>query len=245
MENQQTGSLNKQVLGRNRAQVAEMFDDIAPRYDKLNRILSFRRDIRWRKKLVKELNGFQPQCILDLASGTGDLALEMLSLKPVKIYSADISEGMLKIARLKFDRATKTDIFECAVFPAEKIPFTDNLFDAVTIGFGIRNFENPETALEEIFRVLKPGGVLAVLEFGEPENSWWKALYHFYQRFFMAPVGKLISRHQSAYSYLKDSSRKFSYGVKFASLCERHGLQKKLTKKLQGGIAYLYIHTKF
>lgn len=244
MENKQTGPLNKQVLGQNKAQVAGMFDDIAPRYDLLNHVLSLSRDIRWRKKLVKELSKYQPGMILDLASGTGDLAIGMLTLNPDKIFSADISEKMLKIAAEKFNRQLNSEKFECLVFPAEKIPFPDNSFDAVTIGFGIRNFENPASALDEIYRVLKPGGALAVLEFGTPQNFLWKNMYYFYQHFFMAPLGKIISRHKSAYSYLKESSRRFPCGTEFIQICEKHNFKKQVVKKFQGGIAYMYIHTK-
>lgn len=243
MENKPTRTLNSQVLGKEKDEVAKMFDDIAPKYDRLNRILSFRSDVRWRKKLVKSIASYNPQLILDLASGTGDLAIELLALHPKKIILADISDGMLELAKKKTSKIKNT-IFEFQNFSAEKIPIESNSIDAVTIGFGIRNFENPSLALDEIYRVLKNEGVLSILEFGIPANPCFRFIYKIYQRFILAPLGRIISGHHSAYSYLKKSTSHFPYGEEFVTICETSGFKLRKIKKLQGGIAYMYVYTK-
>ena len=190
-------------------QVAQMFNDIAGRYDLLNRLLSGGIDIYWRKRALRELNDIKPRTILDVATGTADLAIMAeKSLHPDKITGIDISEGMLELGRKKIAAAGFSNI-ELQKGDSEKIDFRDNSFDAITVSFGVRNFENLGNGLREMYRVLKPGGKLVVLEFSKPKASAFKGIYKLYMNVVAPCVGKMISKNQAAYQYLNDSVQAF------------------------------------
>ena len=215
-----------------------MFDNIAPRYDRLNRILSFGIDKRWRKKLIKQIRAFKSTNILDLAAGTGDLSLALCKLKPNKITAADPSKEMLNIAKKKFLKKNKA--IDTIICPAEKLPFSDQSFDIVTIAFGIRNFSNPDQALFEIHRILKNEGILAILEFGMPDKGLFAKLYQWYFRKILPALGRLISKHYSAYSYLPQTVASFPYGKSFEQVLKNNVFSNIQSKKLTRGIAYIY-----
>lgn len=237
-------TINIESLNKDKDNIAKMFDEIAINYDKINHIISLRSDIRWRKKLVKHLKAENPKIILDLAAGTGELAIELLSLKPETIYLTDISEKMLNIAQKKIEKIQTTTNCYYVVNAAETLNFEDNTFDIVTIGFGIRNFQNKELALKEIYRVLKNNGILAILEFGTPSNFIWKKLYSLYQSLILVPIAKMISKHNTAYHYLKESSNKFIYAYQFVNLCKQAGFKEVKMQKIKAGIVYLYLLQK-
>ena len=161
-------------------QIAAMFNSISGKYDFLNHLLSFGIDILWRKKAVQTLRKNQPKLILDIATGTADFAIEALSLKPRKIIGIDISEGMLSVGREKLIKRNLTDKIELLVGDSESLPFKDNLFDAIIVSFGVRNFENLEKGLSDMLRVLKPGGKIVILEFAKPKSFPFKQIYQFY-----------------------------------------------------------------
>src|ERR1700761_4895977 len=172
-------------------QVADMFNNISKTYDFLNHFMSLGIDIIWRKKAINELKKDQPKLILDVATGTGDFAFEALSiLKPDKIIGVDISQGMLDIAKQKIDSRNLSDKFEVKLGDSEKLPFTDDEFDAVTVAYGVRNFENLETGLADIHRVLRPGGKAVILEFSKPRMFPVKQLYAFYFNYVTPGIGK-------------------------------------------------------
>ena len=170
----------KEKDGSKKEQVAEMFNNISPKYDFLNHLLSLGIDKMWRKKAVKLLKDKKPQVILDVATGTGDFALEALKLKPKKIIGLDISAGMLEVDKKKMKQKKVEDIIEMQLGDSENMPFEDNMFDAVIVSFGVRNFENLEKGLAEILRVLKKGGCLVVIEFSQPQRFPFKQFYNFY-----------------------------------------------------------------
>ncbi len=221
-------------------QVRAMFDAIAPRYDLLNRVLSFGIDRRWRKKAVAMLREAQPERILDVATGTADLALEALTLDPQKVVGVDISEEMLKIGREKIDRLGLADRVTLQRGDAEKLPFSDRQFDAVLVAFGVRNFEDLDRGLSEIRRVLKPGGALVVLEFSRPRAFPVKQLYRFYSRVVLPRVGGAVSRDAGAYRYLPDSVAAFPDGEEFLERMRRAGYADLRWQPLTLGIAALY-----
>jgi len=221
-------------------QVATMFDNISWRYDLLNRLLSFGIDIWWRKKAIAQLRSHQPKFILDIATGTGDLAIEALSLKPEKIIGVDISEGMLSFGRKKLAKMGLQNKIELRLGDSEKLLFPDAHFDAVMVSFGVRNFENLEIGLAEIFRVLKPGGQLVVLEFSKPKNQIIKALYGFYNRTFLPFAGNLLSKDSSAYSYLPESVAAFPEGSNFIKILTSIGFKKGEVLPLTFGISSVY-----
>ncbi|MDH5382258.1 MAG: bifunctional demethylmenaquinone methyltransferase/2-methoxy-6-polyprenyl-1,4-benzoquinol methylase UbiE, partial [Cyclobacteriaceae bacterium] len=181
-------------------QVAHMFDNISGKYDFLNHFLSLGIDIRWRKKAIKFLKNDHPKQILDVATGTGDFAIETLKLNPEKVVGVDISEGMLAVGREKIKKKGLENKIELLSGDSENLPFKDNTFDAVTVAFGVRNFENLELGLAEINRVLKPNGKLVVLEFSKPTKFPFKQLYNFYFKFILPKIGNTISKDRSAYT---------------------------------------------
>jgi len=227
-----------------KAQVAEMFDNISPRYDFLNHFLSLGIDILWRKKAVKELKGIKPKYILDIATGTGDFAIEALSLKPEKIIGVDISEGMLSFGRKKLARRKLNDKIELRMGDSEKLLFDDNTFDAVIVAFGVRNFENLEKGLRDMLRVLKPGGKVVVLEFSKPTKFPMKQLYNLYFKYILPIIGRLISKDRAAYTYLPESVKAFPDGPLFIDILERVGFKETLCKPLTFGISSIYTGTK-
>lgn len=226
-------------------QVAGMFDDIAGRYDFLNRFLSAGIDIRWRKKALSYLKDIQPQYILDVATGTADVAIMASQmLKPRKITGIDISEGMLEIGRKKLEKLELQQAIELVKGDSEAISFSENTFDAVTVAFGVRNFQNLEKGLAEIRRVLKPGGKLVVLEFSKPSLPFVKTLYQFYMKIVTPNMGKLFSKNRSAYKYLDESIKKFPEGKNFTQILDNIGFKKTMSKKLSLGICTIYCGVK-
>lgn len=226
-------------------QVAEMFDQIAFRYDFLNRFLSGGIDVYWRKKAISELKSIKPKLVLDVATGTGDVAImTMKYLRPEKIIGIDISKGMLELGRKKIAKAMLNDRIELQEGDSETINFPDNTFDAVTVAFGVRNFEHLQKGLNEMLRVLKPGGRLVVLEFSRPKQTGFKALYRIYMRLIAPGIGKLISKNKTAYQYLNDSVQAFPEGMNFVNILQECGYTGTHLKTLSLGICTIYCGTK-
>ena len=226
-------------------QVENMFDKIAFRYDFLNRFLSAGIDVSWRKKAIRELLPLQPKSVLDVATGTGDFAITSYKiLKPEKITGIDISEGMLDIGRKKIVKLGLENHIQLLNGDSEAIFFKDGSFDAVTVAFGVRNFENLEKGLSEIYRVLKPGGRLVVLEFSKPSLPVVKNLYNFYMKFITPNVGKLISKNNDAYQYLNDSVQKFPEKETFTNILNQLGYRHSFYKTLSLGICTIYCAEK-
>ena len=222
-----------------------MFDQIAFRYDFLNRFLSAGIDKRWRKRAIKELKDLQPKKILDVATGTADVALLTHQLlKPVTIIGIDISEGMLGIGRKKVAKLLLNKQIELQLGDSEAINFDENTFDAITVAFGVRNFENLGKGLAEMLRVLKPGGKLVVLEFSKPKQTVFKGFYNLYMRVVTPGIGKLISKNREAYQYLNDSVQKFPEGNDFLTIMNDVGYTATYLKTLTGGICTIYCGTK-
>jgi demethylmenaquinone methyltransferase/2-methoxy-6-polyprenyl-1,4-benzoquinol methylase len=220
--------------------VRVMFDDISPKYDFLNHLLSFGIDRLWRKKLVRMLGERKPVKVLDVATGTGDLAIAISSLKPQKIVGIDISEKMLEIGRQKLTEKGLNQIITLQRADAEKIPFSDNSFDAITVAFGVRNYENLEMGLTEMHRVLRPGGVMLILEFSHPESFPMKQLYAIYSRYVIPVMGRIISGNSSAYTYLPQSVAAFPSGKAFLEILDKLGMKKARQVSLSLGIASIY-----
>jgi len=221
-------------------QVATMFDNISWRYDLLNRLLSFGIDIWWRKKAIAQLKPNHPKFILDIATGTGDLAIEALSLNPDKIIGVDISEGMLSFGRKKLVEKNLQHKIELCLGDSEKLLFPNNHFDAVMVSFGVRNFQDLELGLSEILRVLKPNGQIMVLEFSKPKNFIIKGLYGFYNRTFLPVVGNLLSKDSSAYTYLPESVQAFPEGSDFVKILTSIGFKNSKALPLTFGISSVY-----
>ncbi len=221
-------------------QVEAMFDSIAPRYDLLNRVLSFGIDQRWRRQAVDLLRDASPRRILDVATGTADLALQVLTLEPEKVIGVDISEEMLRIGRQKISEAGEEARVELRKGDSERLPFSDSQFDAALVAFGVRNFENLGRGLQEIQRVLRPGGKLVVLEFSHPRAFPVKQVYGFYSRYILPRVGGAVSGDAGAYKYLPDSVAAFPDGEDFLSQLDSAGFGELLWKPLTFGVASLY-----
>jgi demethylmenaquinone methyltransferase / 2-methoxy-6-polyprenyl-1,4-benzoquinol methylase len=226
-------------------QVAAMFNDIAFRYDFLNRFLSAGIDVKWRKKALKQLETLQPKTILDVATGTADVALlAAKTLKPVSVTGIDISDGMLEIGRKKVVKAGFEGKVELLNGDSETIKFADNTFDAVTVAFGVRNFQDLQKGLAEIKRVLKPGGKLVVLEFSRPKSALAKGFYNLYMKTIAPGMGKIFSKNRSAYQYLDESIKKFPEGKNFTAILDGLGYQKTYCKPLSLGICSIYCGEK-
>jgi demethylmenaquinone methyltransferase/2-methoxy-6-polyprenyl-1,4-benzoquinol methylase len=226
-------------------QVATMFDKIAFRYDFLNRFLSAGIDVGWRKKAIKELRGIHPQLVLDVATGTGDVAiLTHKILQPKKITGIDISEGMLEIGRQKIEKFGLQRSIELTKGDSESIKFPDASFDAVTVAFGVRNFENLERGLLDMYRVLRPGGKLVVLEFSRPKQFAFKGLYNLYMKTIAPGFGKLIAKNKDAYQYLNDSVQRFPEGKDFTKILDGVGYKSTYFKPLTLGICTIYCGSK-
>jgi demethylmenaquinone methyltransferase / 2-methoxy-6-polyprenyl-1,4-benzoquinol methylase len=226
-------------------QVARMFNDIAPRYDFMNRFLSAGTDVHWRKKALRLLKKDRPQTILDVATGTADVALMAAPiLSPNKIIGIDIAEGMLELGRKKIREAGLEHMIELQTGDSESIQFPDNVFDAVTVSFGVRNFQHLENGLQEIRRVLKDGGKLIVLEFSKPDLPVIKQLYNFYVGVVGPVLGKLFSSNREAYQYLNDSVQKFPEGKAFLEILHKTGFRTTSSKRLSLGICTIYIGIK-
>ncbi len=224
--------------------VREMFDDISPKYDFLNHFLSFGIDYGWRKRLVKMLAERKPVSVLDVATGTGDLAIAIASLNPQKISGIDISEKMLEVARVKLAEKGLDKLITLRRADAEKIPFSDNSYDAITVAFGVRNYENLEKGLQEMKRVLRPGGVMLILEFSHPSSFPMKQLYGLYSRFVIPLMGRVISGNSKAYSYLPESVAAFPSGKDFLDILVKLGFAHPQQVQLSMGIASIYVAEK-
>jgi demethylmenaquinone methyltransferase/2-methoxy-6-polyprenyl-1,4-benzoquinol methylase len=225
-------------------QVADMFDNISHKYDFLNHFLSLGIDIRWRKKAIKLLKEIQPKQILDIATGTGDFAIESLKLNPDHVTGVDISEGMLSVGREKLKKRKLDDRITLTSGDSENLPFEDNKFDAIIVAFGVRNFENLEKGLSEMFRVLRPGGKVVVLEFSKPKSFPFKQLYNFYFKNILPTLGKTISKDNAAYTYLPESVKSFPDGKDFTSILDKLGFKDTVCKPLTLGISSIYTGIK-
>lgn len=221
-------------------QVEQMFDNISGKYDLLNRILSMGIDQSWRKKVVKSVQNARPETILDIATGTGDLAIAMAKATDAKITGFDLSAGMLEVGRKKVKEESLENRIEMIQGDAENMPFEDNSFDVITVAFGVRNFENLGKGLDDIYRVLKPGGKFIILEFSQPEAVPMKQLYSFYSRYILPRIGKKISKDQSAYTYLPDSVKAFPHGEEMKKILKNSNFVEPFDKKLTFGIASIY-----
>ncbi|HEY5749140.1 MAG TPA: bifunctional demethylmenaquinone methyltransferase/2-methoxy-6-polyprenyl-1,4-benzoquinol methylase UbiE [Chryseolinea sp.] len=225
-------------------QVARMFDNISHRYDFLNHFLSLGIDRGWRKKAINLLRPLKPRQLLDVATGTGDFALQALSLNPEKITGVDISDGMLQVGRKKMQDRNVADKIVLQLADSENLPFEENKFDAVTVGFGVRNFEHLERGLEEIFRVLKPGGVAVILEFSRPRKFPFKQGYNFYFKFILPKIGRIVSSDKTAYTYLPESVEAFPDGEDFLRILRDVGFKQTQCKSLTFGISSIYTGIK-
>jgi demethylmenaquinone methyltransferase / 2-methoxy-6-polyprenyl-1,4-benzoquinol methylase len=225
-------------------QVARMFDSISGNYDFLNHFLSFGIDVGWRKKAIKLLQPEKPKLILDVATGTGDFAIQALKLQPEKIIGIDISEGMLGVGRKKMIEKGYEKVIEMINGDSENLPFENNKFDAITVAFGVRNFENLEIGLAEMLRVLKPGGRVVILEFSKPTSWYFKPIYNFYFKYITPTIGKFFSSDSNAYSYLPESVNVFPDGKDFTSILDRLGYKNTSCRPLTFGISSLYTGTK-
>lgn len=226
-------------------QVAEMFNSVAFRYDFLNRFLSVGIDVRWRKKAILRLKTLKPQKILDVASGTGDVAIMTAKLlNPKKIVGIDISEGMLQVGKEKINKEKLSHIIELQIGDSEKLNFEDNIFDAITVAFGVRNFQNLEKGIAEMYRVLRPGGKLIVLEFSRPKNIAFKQFYKLYMNVVTPGIGKMISKNKEAYQYLNDSIKAFPERADFIELMNNAGFLNTSYEALTMGICCIYEGTK-
>lgn len=225
-------------------QVAQMFDNIAFRYDFLNSLLSLGIHKGWRKKCVKLIADKKPKHILDVATGTGDFAIATMSLNPDKVIGIDISEGMMKFGREKLQKLKLDHKITLQYGDAETCDLPSNSIDAIVVGFGVRNFENLEKGLKNMLRILKPGGQLCVLEFSYPRNFPIKQLYHFYFKYITPVIGKVFSKDSRAYSYLPESVKAFPDNERFTAILEKTGYQKATFKPLSFGIAAIYLAEK-
>lgn len=230
-------------LGK-KEQVTKMFDTISDNYDGLNRVISFGIDVKWRKRVVAILSKKQPKHILDIATGTGDLAIQMAKTGADSIVGLDISPGMLEVGKKKVNEKELADTISMVVGDSENLSFEDNSFDAVTVAFGVRNFENLEKGLSEIRRVLKPSGVLVILETAVPEKSPYRQGYRFYTKNILPLIGKLFSKDKSAYTYLSESASVFPCGENFNNILRKIGFIDVTDEPQTLGVASIYIATK-
>lgn len=217
-----------------------MFNRIAHRYDYLNHFLSLGIDRLWRRRLRKDMKRYKPMHILDVATGTADLAIELAKLKPQKIVGVDIAEVMLQMGDKKLEKKKLNNLIHLQQADSENLPFEDNSFDAAAVSYGVRNFETPVKGLSEIRRVLKPGGVLMILEFGMPDTFPVKQGYSFYFNFILPLWGKVFSGSYESYKYLPESVKTFPYADDFNQLLLEAGFSSARAKKLSFGITYLY-----
>jgi demethylmenaquinone methyltransferase/2-methoxy-6-polyprenyl-1,4-benzoquinol methylase len=227
--------------GGKKQQVGEMFDKIAPRYDFMNRFLSAGTDRIWRRKAIKMLRNDRPQHILDVATGTGDMAIMAARLlSPAQITGIDLSEKMLEIGRRKVEKEKSGTKIALHRGDGETINFADNTFDAVMVSFGVRNFENLEKGLQEIFRVMKPGAQLIVLEFSKPRTPGIKQLYNLYMGIIAPQLAKWFNQNKKAYEYLNESARAFPDRQQFVGILNKTGFSGTSFKSLSLGICCIY-----
>ena len=234
----------KEKEASKKEQVAEMFNNISRKYDFLNHFLSLGIDIRWRKKAIKLLKEDNPKTILDIATGTADFAIEALVLKPEKVVGVDISEGMLEVGRAKLKKKGLDNVISLELGDSEKLLFDDNIFDAVIVSFGVRNFENLEKGLADMHRVLREGGKVVIVEFSKPSKFPFKNIYNFYFKSILPKIGKVVSKDQSAYTYLPESVQAFPDGAEFLKVLEKVGFNNTKCIPLTFGVSSIYIGVK-
>ncbi|MBB1192893.1 bifunctional demethylmenaquinone methyltransferase/2-methoxy-6-polyprenyl-1,4-benzoquinol methylase UbiE [Flavobacterium sp. SOK18b] len=230
-------------LGK-KEQVAQMFDTISGNYDSLNRVISFGIDIKWRKKVLQIVAQSKPNKILDIATGTGDLAILMAQTQAEKIIGLDISAGMLEVGERKIADKNLTKTIDMVLGDSENMPFEDNYFDAITVAFGVRNFENLEKGLSEILRVLKPNGVFVILETSVPVKTPYKQGYNFYSKNILPLIGKLFSKDNVAYGYLSESAAAFPYGEALNNILRKTGFIDVVALPQTFGVATIYSASK-
>ena len=233
-----------QVDKSKKQEVAEMFDNISARYDFLNHFLSLGIDKIWRKKAINQLRSIPVKKIIDIATGTGDFAIAALKLNPEEVIGLDISAGMLAVGEQKMIKNKVDSIIKMQLGDSENIPYDSNYFDALTVGFGVRNFENLELGLAEMLRVLKPGGKAVILEFSKPKRFPIKQIFGFYSRYFIPFFGKRISKDAQAYSYLPESVAAFPEGKDFEDILRKIGYKNIESTLVSGGIATIYAGIK-
>lgn len=221
-----------------------MFDNISGNYDGLNRVISFGTDVKWRKKVIALVAAQNPESILDIATGTGDLAIQMASINAQRIVGLDLSEGMLKVGRKKISAKNLDARIEMIQGDSEALPFEDNTFDAITVAFGVRNFEDLEKGLAEIYRVLKPGGIFVVLETSVPTKFPFKQGYKLYSNHILPLIGKAFSKDKDAYSYLSESAASFPYGETFNNILKKIGFTNVEHMPQTFGVATIYKGSK-
>lgn len=230
-------------LGKKK-QVEQMFDTISGNYDTMNRMITLGTDQGWRRKVLKIVSDTQPESILDIATGTGDLAILLSQTKASKIIGLDLSAGMLEVGREKVNQLKLDQRIEMIQGDSENLPFEDNSFDAITVGFGIRNFENLEKGLTEILRVLKPNGIFVILETSVPTKFPLKQGYNFYTKRIVPMMGKLFSKDQKAYAYLSESAKNFPFGIELNNILTKVGFTSVKHEPQTMGIATIYSATK-
>ncbi len=225
-------------------EVAQMFNNISARYDFLNHFLSLGIDHIWRRKAVNTLREIQPKRILDLATGTGDFAIALLKLNPTQIIGMDISSGMLEVGKNKMKAKHVSHIIDMQLGDSENMPFEDGYFDAITVGFGVRNYEHLEKGLTEMLRVTRVGGKIVILEFSKPKRFPIKQAFGFYSRFIIPFFGKRISKDEKAYAYLPESVAAFPEGKAFTDILSKLGYNQVESTLVSGGIATIYTGIK-
>jgi demethylmenaquinone methyltransferase / 2-methoxy-6-polyprenyl-1,4-benzoquinol methylase len=230
-------------LGK-KEQVTQMFDTISTNYDGLNRVISLGIDVKWRKKVVQIVGENHPKQILDIATGTGDLVMMMANLNPDKIIGLDISAGMLEVGKQKINKANLSGKIDMIVGDSEEMPFEHDTFDAITVSFGVRNFANLDKGIKEIARVLKPTGVLVILETSNPTKFPFKQGYKFYTNFILPLVGKLFSKDKVAYTYLSESANSFPFGEAFNNILRKNGFSDVTHHPVTFGVATIYTARK-
>ena len=225
-------------------EVAEMFNNISANYDFLNHFLSLGIDHLWRKKAIKQLKNLEAKKIIDIATGTGDFAIASLKLNPNEVIGVDISSGMLEVGAKKMKNKGYDKTIKMILGDSENLAFEDNYFDALTVGFGVRNFENLEKGLSEMLRVIRPGGKIVILEFSKPKKFPVKQVFSFYSKYFIPFFGKRISKDPQAYAYLPESVAAFPEGKEFENILKKLNYKSVQSIILSGGIATIYTGTK-
>jgi demethylmenaquinone methyltransferase/2-methoxy-6-polyprenyl-1,4-benzoquinol methylase len=221
-------------------EVEEMFDNISGKYDFLNHFLSLGIDKIWRKKAIRILQKYQPKVIMDMATGTGDFAIAALKLNPTRIVGVDLSNGMLEVGRKKMIKKKVNHVIEMVQGDSEKLDFENETFDAFTVGFGVRNFQNLDAGLGELLRVLKPKGVGLILEFSKPKKFPVKQYFKFHSKFIIPTIGRMVSKDKAAYKYLPESVEAFPEGQRFIDIMTDVGFKNVQSKIVGGGIATIY-----
>lgn len=234
----------KDSKDQKKKQVENMFDNISTNYDGLNRVISFGIDQSWRKKVIKMVKESGAKSALDIATGTGDLAIALAKNGIKKIVGLDISKGMLDVGRQKIKAQHLSDKIEMVQADSENLPYEDNTFDAITVAFGVRNFENLDQGLSEIYRVLKPKGVFVVLETSNPTKFPFKQGYTIYTKFILPVIGKLFSKDKSAYTYLSESASVFPFGEAFNNILKKNGFIEVKHYPQTFGVSTIYKASK-